>query len=63
MTKYLYKGPVMEYGRCISNCWEGSTMATSESKARNNLAYQFKKKNNRVAGAKIVLPGELVAVG
>jgi hypothetical protein len=63
MTKYLYKGPVMEYGRCISNCWEGSTMAPSESKARNNLAYQFKKKNNRVAGSKIVLPGELVAVG
>lgn len=53
----------MEYGRCISNYWEGSTMAPSESKARNNLAYQFKKKNNRVAGAKIVLPGELVAVG
>ena len=63
MQKYIYKGPVMEFGKCISHCWEGSTMAPSESKARSNLAYQFKKKNNRVAGAKIALPGELVAVG
>ena len=63
MRRYLYKGPVMEFGKCVSHCWEASTVAPSESKARSNLAYQFKKKTNRVAGTKIVLPGELVAVG
>lgn len=63
MQRYLYKGPVMEFGRCISNCWEGSTIAPSESKARSNLAYQFKKNNNKIASTKISLPGEIVVVG
>jgi hypothetical protein len=62
MNQYLYDGPVMEFGTCISNRWQGTTYAVSERKARSNLVYQFKKKNNRVPGAKITLPGEVIIV-
>lgn len=62
MNQYLYDGPVMEFGTCISNRWRGTTYAVSEKKAKSNLAYQFKKKNNRVPGAKITLPGEVTIV-
>ena len=57
--RYEYDGPVMEFGRCICNRWCGSTLATSEKKARSNLAHQFKKKYNKAPGAKITLPGDL----
>lgn len=43
MNQYAYNGPVMEFGRCIADNWAGSTYATSEKKAKSNLAYQFKK--------------------
>lgn len=62
MNQYLYDGPVMEFGTCVSNRWQGITYAVSERKARSNLVYQFKKKNNRVPGAKITLPGEVIIV-
>lgn len=63
MTQYSYDGPVLEFGRCITPRWQASTYAPSEGKARCNLVYQFKKKYNKVPNAKIVLPGEIVAVG
>ena len=59
MYKYVYEGPVMEFGTCVTDRWRGETMAASESKARNNLAYQFKIQNNRIAGSKITLPGKI----
>ena len=62
MKQYSYDGPVMEFGRCIANHWKASTFAVSESKARCNLAYRFKQENNRVATAKITLPGKLVLI-
>ena len=43
MAKYLYRGPVMEFDRCIVNNWTGQTEAPSEAKAKSNLSYQFKK--------------------
>ena len=58
MAKYIYKGPVMEFGRCVADHWEGETVAPSVGKARSNLAYQFKKFNNRSPSAKIALPGK-----
>ena len=65
MNKYSYNGPVMEFDRCIANNWRGETMAVSEKKAKSNLVYQFKKKNNRTAATRISLPGnvELVEIG
>ena len=57
--KYRYDGPVMEFDRCVASHWKGETMALSESKARSNLTYQFKKQNNRVAGVRVTLPGKV----
>lgn len=59
MPRYRYEGPVMEFERLLTDHWEGETIAPSERKARNNLTYQFKKKNNRVAGSRITLPGKI----
>ena len=43
-------------------CIRDSTRAVSEKKARSNLTYQFKKKNNRLPGTKIILPGKISLV-
>ena len=59
MDKYLYDGPVMEFGRCVQSNWKGETLATSETKALSNLSYQWKKRNNRIDGTRITLPGRL----
>jgi hypothetical protein len=59
---YFYDGPVMEFDKRINDRWQGSTYAVSENKARCNLAYQYKKSHNRVAGSKITLPGKLMLV-
>lgn len=61
-NKYIYDGPVMEFNRMLTDRWKGETVATSESKARSNLIYQFKKNTNRIAGSKITLPGEIKMV-
>ena len=59
MPRWVYNGPVMEFDTCIANHWRGETFASSEAKAKSNLTYQFKKKNNRIASSKITLPGDL----
>ena len=59
MKRYFYKGPVLEFGRCIENVWTGTTMAPTDSKAKSNLAYQYKLSTNRLPQAKIDLPGTL----
>ncbi len=60
--KYVYEGPVMIFENCVADRWRGETMAPTAEKARSNLAYQFKKQNNKVAGSKITLPGKLKMV-
>lgn len=62
MQQYIYKGPVMEFDRCVANVWEASTYAASESKARSNLVYRFKKSTNRMPTCKITLPGKITLV-
>lgn len=57
--RYVYQGPVMEFDRIICNKWKGETVAVSERLAKNNLAYQFKKENNRLPHARITLPGKI----
>ena len=61
-NKYVYKGPVLEFDKLIAEDWYGETMATSEKKAKSNLIYQFKKKNSRIVGTKITLPGKIKMV-
>lgn len=62
MKLYSYEGPVMEFERIVANRWTATTYAVSENKARCNLAYRFKKENNRTPATKITLPGKIVAV-
>lgn len=60
--RYKYEGPVMVFNTCIANRWESETMATSAIKAKSNLTYQYKKKHNLRATAKIDLPGKVTLV-
>lgn len=62
MDLYLYNGPVKEFDTIIVDNWRGMTRANSETKARANLAYQFKKKYGKASTAKITIPGELECV-
>lgn len=62
MNQYSYDGPVKEFDTCIANRWIGTTYAPSESKARSNLTYQFKKQYGRTANTRISLPGKIVMV-
>ena len=62
MRQYSYDGPVMEFDQCIAHRWTGTTYAVSESKARCNLAYQFKKSYGRTPDTKIYLPGKLTII-
>lgn len=62
MNQYSYDGPVMEFDRCIANRWKASTYAVSEKKARSNLTYQYKKRNNKLPNTKITLPGQLILI-
>lgn len=57
--KYVYDGPVKEFGSIVSHRWKGETTAPSEAKAKSNLAYQFKKQNNKIPATKITLPGKV----
>jgi hypothetical protein len=61
MPRYSYDGPVMEFDICVANRWQSSTLAVSEKKARTNLVYQYKKKNNKMPNAKISLPGRIIS--
>ena len=58
MNKYIYKGPIKRF----DTNWIGTTYAASETKARSNLAYQYKKNNNLTAGARVSLPGKIELV-
>lgn len=60
--EYSYDGPVLEFGRCVTDRWTASTCAETEKKARSNLAYRYKKQFNKVPNTKVDLPGELVVV-
>lgn len=62
MNKYVYDGPVLEFNKIIAEHWKGETMAVSESKARSNLAYQFKKNHGRVVLTRLSLPGKITMV-
>ena len=63
MNLYSYAGPVLEFDKIVTNCWHGQTYAVSEAKARNNLAYQFKKEHGKVPRSKITLPGKIIVEG
>lgn len=63
MNLYSYKGPVMQFDKCIADHWEGETIAPSEKRARVNLLYQFKMQCGKTPGSNIWFPGKLVIKG
>lgn len=63
MALYSYNGPVLEFDKIVANRWQAQTYAVSESKARSNLAFQFKRDTGRVPRTKITLPGKIVVEG
>ena len=58
--RFVYRGPVMIFDRCVTNSWSGETVAESKAKAKSNLAYQYKKRYNLTPGSKVTLPGEII---
>ena len=58
----LYEGAVKIFDDVVIPCWKGRTYASSEKKARVNLAYQCKKKLGRSSDTHILLPGKVVEV-
>ena len=63
MALYSYNGPVLEFDKIVTNIWKAQTYATSEAKARSNLAFQFKNKYGKAPRTKITLPGKIVVEG
>ena len=62
MNLYYYNGPVLEFKRIVADHWSASTRASTEKKARSNLAYQFKMETGRMPRSKITIPGKLKIV-
>ena len=62
MNRYTYNGPVYEFDKLIASNWNGETCAPSEARARTNLAYQFKKQNNRSQRNKKKVNGKLIKI-
>lgn len=62
MNLYMYKGPVEQFDRVLENDWEAYTYAVSESKARSNIAYQYKRQTSREPWSKITLPGVITYI-
>ena len=62
MHKYVYDGPVVAFDRCIEYRWHGETTASSEAKARSNLAFRYKQETNRAPKTNIKLPGNLTQI-
>jgi hypothetical protein len=60
--EYKYSGPVMEFDHCIQQSWTATTYAISEEKALSNLAFRYKRDNNRMPNSKITLPGKITPV-
>lgn len=56
---YSYDGPVLVFGKIVTQKWSSSTFAPTEAKARSNLTFQYKKQFRLEPTAKITLPGKL----
>lgn len=63
MNKYIYDGPVWVFDKLVVDRWQSETTAVSESKARSNLCYRYKKAHNLIKSAKVTLPGEITMIG
>ena len=56
---YQYEGAVRIFGQVVAHDFKAQTWATSQAKARNNIAWQFKKKGNVAGHIPVTLTGEI----
>lgn len=56
---YRYEGAVTQFGNVIQDLWKAGTQAESESRAKANLMFQYKRKYKMDKAAKIELPGKI----
>lgn len=63
MNKYTYRGSVMIFDKCVTNRFMCETMAETEKKARNNMAAQYKRKNNLNYSSRVTLPDKIIMEG
>ena len=49
----------MVFDKCVEYYWTGETTASSEKKARSNLAYQYKKEMGLIPQTKVSITGKL----
>ena len=59
MLTYVYEGPIKIFGECVNPKWRGETKAQSLQKARNNLAFQYKRQTNRTKDTRVDLTGKI----
>lgn len=62
MKLYHYEGPVTSFNKVIDKFWKASTQADSESRAKANLMFQYKRKHKLEKTAKIELPEALTII-
>lgn len=62
MQRYDYEGPVMAFHQCLNPKWKASTVAVTETKAKANLAYQYKRRMGLSPQSKITLSGKVLPV-
>jgi hypothetical protein len=60
---YNYEGPVVAFGKVIANRWRAETIATSRTKALNNLAYKFKQDAKLLPSARVNLVDKYLKEG
>jgi hypothetical protein len=54
---YQYDGAVLIFDRIVANRFTAQTMATSEKKARSNIAWQYRKAGNVADHIPVTLTG------
>ena len=62
MYRYIYDGPVKEFNKVITEKLKGETMAVSEKRASDNLAFQFKREFGKSLNSKISFPGKIMFI-
>lgn len=53
--RYIYRGPVFQFGKLLDRDFEAYSMAVSPQKALNNITYRYKFMHNMVPASKITL--------
>ena len=59
---YRYEGAVLIFDRVVAHNYHAQTLASSAAKARNNIAYQYRRKANIADHIPVKLTGEPVAL-